>query len=101
MKAVQLLAYGDAVEGLALRDIEEPPVPGLGEALVQVRFAPLKLNDLMVAWASKMPSPMRSGVARSCWRSETQAERKGVRGPALKHCFICGLISRPCLNQSK
>lgn len=53
MKAVQLLAYGDAVEGLALRDIEEPPVPGLGEALVQVRFAPINVNDLMVAWGVK------------------------------------------------
>lgn len=50
MKAVQLIKYGDAVEGLEVRDIPEPGAPGPGEALVGVEFAPINFNDLMVVW---------------------------------------------------
>lgn len=50
MKAVQLTAFGNAVDGLVLRDIDEPSRPGPGEVLVQVAYAPINVNDLMVAW---------------------------------------------------
>jgi NADPH:quinone reductase-like Zn-dependent oxidoreductase len=50
MKAVQLIAYGDAAEGLRLCEIDEPGAPGPDEALVATLFAPINFNDLMVAW---------------------------------------------------
>jgi NADPH:quinone reductase-like Zn-dependent oxidoreductase len=60
MKAIQLLSYGDPVEGLALRDVAEPSSPGRGEVLVGVRYAPINVSDLMVAlvvydWRPKLP----------------------------------------------
>lgn len=48
MKAAQLIALG--TEGIVLREIPEPAPPGPGEVLVQVRYAPINFNDLMVAW---------------------------------------------------
>ncbi|WP_250470155.1 MULTISPECIES: zinc-dependent alcohol dehydrogenase family protein [unclassified Caballeronia] len=48
MNTVQLIAYGD--KNIVLRDVDEPSQPGAGEVLVQVRFAPINFNDLMVAW---------------------------------------------------
>lgn len=50
MKAARLIAYGDAVEGLARHDIDEPAPPGPGEVLVQMHYAPINFNDLMVVW---------------------------------------------------
>jgi NADPH:quinone reductase-like Zn-dependent oxidoreductase len=50
MKAVQLVAYGDAVEGVEVRDIAEPDAPGAGEVLVATKYAPINFNDLMVVW---------------------------------------------------
>jgi NADPH:quinone reductase-like Zn-dependent oxidoreductase len=60
MQAIRLTAYGDAVAGLALHDVPEPPPPGPGEVLVQVRYAPINVNDLMVAlgiyaWKPALP----------------------------------------------
>ena len=49
MKAVQLVAYGDPVAGLQLRDTPDPGAPGPGEALVATMFAPIDYSDLMVA----------------------------------------------------
>jgi NADPH:quinone reductase-like Zn-dependent oxidoreductase len=48
MMAVQIVAYGDPVDGIQPRDIPEPLPPGPGEALVATRFAPINVNDLMV-----------------------------------------------------
>lgn len=61
MKAAQLIAYGDT--GIVLRDVPEPPPPGPGEVLVQVRFAPINVNDLMVArgiydWKPALPETL-------------------------------------------
>ncbi|HEX4742167.1 MAG TPA: 2-enoyl thioester reductase domain-containing protein [Caulobacteraceae bacterium] len=50
MKAVQLVAYGDAVEGVEVREIAEPDAPGAGEVLVATKYAPINFNDLMVVW---------------------------------------------------
>src|ERR1700758_773234 len=50
MKAVQVVKYGDAVEGIELREVPEPAAPKPGEALVRVEFSPINFNDLMVVW---------------------------------------------------
>jgi len=50
MKAAQVVKYGDAVEGIELREIPEPAAPKSGEALVGVEFSPINFNDLMVIW---------------------------------------------------
>jgi NADPH:quinone reductase-like Zn-dependent oxidoreductase len=49
MRAVQLIAYGDPVEGLKYVDIPEPAAPGPGEVLVGVEFSPLNQSDLLLA----------------------------------------------------
>jgi NADPH:quinone reductase-like Zn-dependent oxidoreductase len=50
MKAVQVVKYGDAVEGIELREVPEPDAPKTGEVLVGVEFSPINFNDLMVVW---------------------------------------------------
>ena len=50
MKAAQVVKYGDAVEGVKLREVPEPAAPKSGEALVGVEFSPINFNDLMVLW---------------------------------------------------
>jgi NADPH:quinone reductase-like Zn-dependent oxidoreductase len=50
MKAVQVVKYGDAVEGVELREVPEPDAPKPGEVLVGVEFSPINFNDLMVVW---------------------------------------------------
>jgi NADPH:quinone reductase-like Zn-dependent oxidoreductase len=50
MKAVQVVKYGDAVEGVELREIPEPGAPKPGQALVGVEYSPINFNDLMVVW---------------------------------------------------
>ena len=57
MKAVQVVKYGDAVEGIELREVPEPAAPKSGEALVGVEFSPINFNDLMVVWASMPGNP--------------------------------------------
>jgi NADPH:quinone reductase-like Zn-dependent oxidoreductase len=49
MRAVQLTAYGDPVEGLRNVDIPEPYAPGPNEVLVGVEFSPLNPSDLLLA----------------------------------------------------
>src|SRR5262249_46186244 len=48
MKAVQVVKYGDAVEGVELGEVPEPDAPKPGEALVGVEFSPI--NFIMVVW---------------------------------------------------
>jgi NADPH:quinone reductase-like Zn-dependent oxidoreductase len=50
MKAIQVVKYGDAVEGVEVREVPEPDGPKPGEALVSVEFSPINFNDLMVIW---------------------------------------------------
>jgi NADPH:quinone reductase-like Zn-dependent oxidoreductase len=50
MKAAQVVKYGDAVEGIELREVPEPAAPNSGEVLVGVEFSPINFNDLMVVW---------------------------------------------------
>jgi NADPH:quinone reductase-like Zn-dependent oxidoreductase len=49
MRAVQLTAYGDPVEGLKYGDIPEPEAPGPNQVLIGVEFSPLNQSDLLLA----------------------------------------------------
>src|SRR6202795_3089671 len=49
MRAVQLIAYGDRVEGLKYVDIPEPAAPGPNQVLIGVEFSPLNQSDLLLA----------------------------------------------------
>ena len=49
MRAIQLVSYGDPLEGLRLVEIPEPEAPRKGEVLVGVEYAPINPNDLMLA----------------------------------------------------
>src|SRR5260221_5913608 len=70
MRAVQLTAFGNPVEGLEYVDIPEPDAPGPNEVLIGVEFSPINPNDLMVAqgiYAFRPPLPAvigNEGVGR-------------------------------------
>src|SRR5580693_6618169 len=49
MRAVQLTAYGDPLEGLKYLDIPEPAAPGPNQVLIGVEFSPLNQSDLLLA----------------------------------------------------
>ena len=49
MRAVQLTAYGNPVDGLEYADIPEPDAPGPSQVLIGVEFSPINPNDLLVA----------------------------------------------------
>src|SRR6266436_2072345 len=70
MRAVQLTAFGNPVDGLEYVDIPEPDAPGPNEVLIGVEFSPINPNDLMVAqgiYAFRPPLPAvigNEGVGR-------------------------------------
>src|SRR6266851_5408923 len=70
MRAVQLTAFGNPVDGLEYVDIPEPDAPGPNQVLIGVEFSPINPNDLMVAqgiYASRPPLPTvigNEGVGR-------------------------------------
>jgi NADPH:quinone reductase-like Zn-dependent oxidoreductase len=49
MRAVQLTAFGNPVDGLEYVDIPAPDAPGPNQVLIGVEFSPINPNDLMVA----------------------------------------------------
>ena len=49
MRAVQLTAYGNPVEGLKYVDIPAPEAPGPNQVLIGVEFSPINPSDLLVA----------------------------------------------------
>jgi NADPH:quinone reductase-like Zn-dependent oxidoreductase len=49
MRAVQLTAYGNPVEGLKYVDIPEPEAPGPNQVLIGIEFSPLNQSDLLLA----------------------------------------------------
>jgi NADPH:quinone reductase-like Zn-dependent oxidoreductase len=49
MRAVQLTAYGNPVEGLKLVDIPAPDAPGPNQVLIGVEFSPINPSDLLLA----------------------------------------------------
>src|SRR6185295_18150475 len=49
MRAVQLTAYGNPIEGLKYVDIPEPDAPGPNQVLIGVEFSPVNPSDLLLA----------------------------------------------------
>ena len=49
MRAVQLTAYGNPVEGLKFVDIPAPDAPGPNQVLIGVEFCPINPSDLLLA----------------------------------------------------
>jgi NADPH:quinone reductase-like Zn-dependent oxidoreductase len=49
MRAVQLTAFGNPVDGLQCVDIAEPDAPGPNQVLIGVEFSPINPNDLLLA----------------------------------------------------
>jgi NADPH:quinone reductase-like Zn-dependent oxidoreductase len=49
MRAVQLIAYGNPLEGLKYVDIPAPDAPGRNQVLIGVDFSPLNQSDLLLA----------------------------------------------------
>ena len=49
MRAVQLIAYGDPIEGLKYVDMPEPEAPAPDQVLIAVEFSPLNQSDLLLA----------------------------------------------------
>lgn len=49
MRAVQLTAYGNPLEGLKYVDISAPDAPGANQVLIGVEFSPLNQSDLLLA----------------------------------------------------
>jgi NADPH:quinone reductase-like Zn-dependent oxidoreductase len=49
MRAVQLTAYGNPVDGLEYVDIPEPDAPGPNQVLIGVEFSPIDPSDLLLA----------------------------------------------------
>ena len=49
MRAVQLTAYGNPLEGLKYVDIPAPEAPGPNQVLIGIEFSPLNQSDLLLA----------------------------------------------------
>src|SRR6476659_2555261 len=49
MRAIQLTAYGNPVEGLKFVDIPAPDAPGPNQVLIGVEFCPINPSDLLLA----------------------------------------------------
>ncbi len=70
MRAVQLIFFGNPVDGLEYVDIPELDASGLNQVLIGVEFSPINPNDLMVAhgiYAYRPPLPTvigNEGVGR-------------------------------------
>src|SRR5438128_8807496 len=70
MRAVQVTAFGNPVDGLEYVDIPEPDAPGPNQLLIGVEYSPINPNDLMVAqgiYAFRPPLPTvigNEGVGR-------------------------------------
>ena len=77
MRAVQLTAFGNPVDGLEYVDIPEPDAPGPNQVLIGVEFSPINPNDLMVAQGIYASAPrfqpssaMKASAAFSPWGLE-------------------------------
>jgi len=49
MRAIQLTAYGNPVEGLKYVDLSEPEAPGPNQVLIGIEFSPINPSDLLLA----------------------------------------------------
>ena len=48
MRAIQISSFGKPTEVLTVIDVPEPPQPGANEALLQIEYAPINANDLLL-----------------------------------------------------
>ena len=53
MRAVQLTAFGNPVDGLEYVDLPEPDAPGPNQVLIGVEFSPITLTTLCSHEASR------------------------------------------------
>src|SRR6202049_1648984 len=49
MRAVQLTAYGNPIEGLKYVNLPEADAPGPNQVLIEVEFSPVNNSDLLIA----------------------------------------------------
>ncbi|MFJ3306646.1 zinc-dependent alcohol dehydrogenase family protein [Streptomyces sp. NPDC086549] len=49
MLAIHLTQFGEPEQSLKIVDVPEPPAPAVGQALIQVEYAPLDHHDLLLA----------------------------------------------------
>ena len=49
MKAIHLTAYGNPAQNLRMVEVPEPNAPSVGEALVDMEYAPVDYSDLLLA----------------------------------------------------
>jgi NADPH:quinone reductase-like Zn-dependent oxidoreductase len=94
MKAVRLVAYGDASAGVALHDVEEPDAPGAGEALVRVLYAPINFNDLMVIWGIYAWKPQLPEILGNEGAGVVVFVGKGVTGLAPGNAVVLPFMAR-------
>ena len=64
MRAVQLTAYGEPLEGLKYVDIPAPVAPGPNQVLIEVEFSPLNQSDLLLARGIYANAPRSSNRHR-------------------------------------
>jgi len=62
MLGVLIDRYGDPVKVLVLRNLAEPTLPGPGEVLVGVEYAPVDMSDLYVIHSIFAVRPDLPGV---------------------------------------
>ena len=74
MRAVQLTAFGNPIDGLEYVDIPEPDAPGPDQVLIGVEFSPINPNDPWSHKASTHSAPrfqpssaMKASAAFSPW----------------------------------
>ncbi|WP_431258524.1 MDR family NADPH-dependent oxidoreductase [Roseateles chitinivorans] len=80
MRAIRLVAYGDAIDGVEVHDLPEPPPPGPGEVLIQMCYAPVNVSDLMVVWGVYSWKPQPPEVLGNEGAGEVLAVGEGVTG---------------------
>ena len=84
MRAVQLTAYGNPIEGLKYVDLPEPDAPGPNQVLIGVEFSPLNQSDLLLARgiygrALRFPLSSAMKVSAAFCRGSGSEERQGRR----------------------
>jgi hypothetical protein len=107
MRAVQLTAFGNPVDGLECVDIPEPDTPGPNQVLIGVEYSPINPNDLMVArgiYAFRPPLPAvigNEGVGRRQSNSIRRRVARHARSQATPYLasarHSANAIERLCL----